>query len=43
MEILVTSSIIPYLKILWGLPPSLGLRPPPSKSKAAGALSIASG
>jgi len=31
---LVTSSIIPYLKIMWGLPPRLGLRPPPSKSGA---------
>ena len=28
---LVTSSIIPYLKILWGFPPRLGPRPPPSK------------
>jgi len=37
METLVTSSAIPYLKILypiltWGLPPRLG--PPPSKSGA---------
>jgi len=31
----VTSSIIPYLKIVWGLPPRLGPSPPPSKSGAA--------
>jgi len=34
--VLVTSSIFPYLKILWGLPPRLGPRHPPSKSGADG-------
>jgi len=34
VETLVTSSITPCLKILWGLPPRLGPRPPPSKSGA---------
>jgi len=32
VEIIVASSIILYLKIVWGLPPRLGPSPPPSKS-----------
>jgi len=40
VEILVTSSAIPYLKIIypigtWGLPPRLGPRLPPSKPSTA--------